>query len=296
METIRTLGAGAGFRWLADAYALGRRAPGTVLGGAAWMMLVFVGVSVALGLFNLFVLAGHMTSWIASFSASMLLMLPVLLIFAMATSGYLRLLSDVDAGRAASAFDVFAGFRDFGTASRVFAIMFVVMLVQQLVMIAAVVAFMPDVARWYVEAIQMRPAAQAPALPAGFWGAYGVMLAVMMVTYAVQGIAALQVILGNRTVPAALRDGVVGVLRNLPALLVCMVAGISVALLVFIAIIIAIFLLVLVGKLGAPWLALVIGIPLYLLAAAVVFAFSFAMGYAMWRDIAGRVEPSGVEA
>jgi len=297
MGNIRTVDAGAGFRWLADAYALGKRDPGAVLGGAAWVMLLMVLAATGLALVQLFVLAGRTDSWIVSFAASLVMMLPVLLVMAMAAVGYLRLLSEVDAGHGARAADVFRGFADFKAAGRVFAIMLTVTIAQQLVMIVVVATAMPDVARWYVEAMRTPGIAQPAPLPSGFWRAYGVMLLVMLATYSVQAIAVTQAILGHRQAPAALRDGVMGVLRNLPALLVCLVGCISIAMLALVAMVLAVFLLTMVSKLGAPWLALLIALPAYLLTMIVMLAFSFAALYVMWRDITDRpAAPSSVEA
>lgn len=287
MGTIRTVGAGAGFRWLMDAYAMARRDPGAILGAAGWMLLLLLVVTAALMLVNLFVLPGLTTSWIASAVASVLVTLPMTLVLAMGTVGYLRLLADVDAAREARASDIFRGFTDFGTVARLFGLMFAVMLFQQVVMIAIVVAFLPDVAHWYMAMAQMRTAQSPTVLPNGFWSAYVVTMLVIVATYAVQAIAVPQLVLGRRSIPHALRDGVVGILRNLPALLACLVGLMTAGLAFLIVAIVLVFLLALVSQLVSAWLAIAIAVPLYLVAMTASFAWCAAAGYAMWRDIAG---------
>jgi hypothetical protein len=296
MNGTRSAGAAAGYRWLVRAVDIGRRNPGAIFGGAAWLLVACVAGLVAFVLLSLAVQFGLHPGPGLSFALGLVITLPMLLVMALGMTGYLRLIDAVESGRDVRASAALDGFRAPRDGLRLFGAMLAIMLVQQLLMAALVAVFAPEVGRWYLDAMQGGVVRQpAPtSLPAGFWTVYGLMLVFGLFIYGVQSIAYSQVVLRGASIPSALADGVVGTLRNVAPMLVMVLLVIVAAIVLAIGFVLLVLLLGLLGKLVGGWLAFVLLVPLYLLAMPAIVAFSFALMYHLWRDIAGG--PAGAGA
>ena len=288
MEGIRTVGPAAGFRWLRDAINIGRRGAFAVFGGAAILLLVGVLAGIAFGIVTGGAVAAFRTSTTVSFLLGLSFVIPMLLWMALGFVGYLRLIDAVESGRAAKATDALRGFGDFDAGFRAFLVLLVVMVVQQAVMIGLVASFAPELGRWYIAVFQGAATNTPPAaVPPGIWKIYAFSLTFGTLGNAVQSIAMAQVALRGRGMAGALRDGVVGALRNLPALFVLVACGIALALVLVAIIIAVVMLLMMVGKLVALWLAAILAVVLYMAFLVAMIAVGGAAMYYMWRDVAG---------
>jgi hypothetical protein len=302
-DKIRTVAATAAFRWIWDALNIGRRGAGAIFGGAGLLLLAALGAMLALmfGLAGLFAAMHQPSPWV-TMPLGIAIMLVMLLGMALCLVGYLRLIDAVESGRSAGATDAFGGFGDFVAGSRAFAILLLVMLFQQAMMVAAVAWFLPDLGRWYLDVLGGMGAAAGtppPALPTSFWKLYPASVLLNMLGSWVQAVAIGQVALGGRNLAGALRDGIASLARNLPALLMLLVAGVTFAVGIVLVVLLAVFAVVLVAKLVAMWLAVVLAIVLYLAFLIAMIAVGCASMYYMWRDIAGpgaTPSPAAVEA
>lgn len=290
MDGIRTVGAAAGFRWVWDAINIGRRGAGAIFGGAG--LLLFAGIVAMIALMfamgGLFAALRQPSPWV-SMPIGVGVMLVLLLGMAIGVVGYLRLIDAVESGRGAGATDAFRGFEDFGAAGRTFAVMVAMMLVQQAVMIGLIAWLMPDLGRWYLDVLHGMGAAAGtpPALPSAFWKIYPVSLLLNLLASWVQSVAIGQVALGGRNATGALRDGVVSLVRNVPALLVLIGVAIAFAVALVLIVLVAVAALALAAKLVAMWLAVVLALVLYVAFFIAMVAVGCASMYYMWRDIAG---------
>jgi hypothetical protein len=288
-DKIRTVATAAPFRWIWDAINIGRRGAGAIFGGAGLLLLAAIGAMIALGMAMsmLFMAARNWPAMSIVFTVAGMIL--VVLGMAFAIVGYLRLIDAVESGRGASASDAFRGFQDVRAGIRTFAVLLLLMLIQQALMMGLVAWLMPELGRWYLAVMHdVANASRAPPpVPTAFWKFYPLTLALGLVGNWVQTVALAQVALGGRGIGGALRDGVVSLLRNLPALLVLIVAGIAFALAILVVVLIAVLAVVLIGKLVATWLAAVLGIALYLAFFVAIIAVGCASMYYMWRDIAG---------
>jgi hypothetical protein len=291
MEGIRTVGPAAGFRWLWDAINIGRRGAGAIFGGAGLLLLIGALAAILFMVAAALAVTAFRGSAAVSFIVGLGFVLPMLAWMALGFVGYLRLIDTVESGRRASATDALRGFADFGTGKRAFAALFAVMLAQQVLLVGYVAWLAPDVGRWYLDLLQGGFASgHPPPVPHGIWKLYLFNLTVGVLCNGAQAIAIAQVALRGRGTAAALRDGISGALRNLPALLVLMVCGIVLAVALLLLVVVVVMLLMMVGKLVALWLAAILAFVLYMALLVAAIAVGGAAMYYMWRDIAG---PSG---
>jgi hypothetical protein len=295
MDNVRTVEATAGFRWIWDAINIGRRGAAAIFGGASLLLLAAIVALFALmfAMGGLFAAMHQPSPWVTT-PLAIGVMLAMLLGMAFGLVGYLRLIDAVESGRGAAATDAFRGFEDFGAGRRAFAVMLAMMLVQQAVMIGLIAWLMPDLGRWYLDVLHGMGGAAGtpPALPASLWKLYPASLLLNLVGSWVQAVAVGQVALGGRNAAGALRDGVVSLVRNLPALLVLVVVAIAFALAFLVIALVAVVVVVLVAKLIAMWLAVILALLLYIAFFIAMVAVGGASMYYMWRDIAG---PGGTE-
>jgi hypothetical protein len=284
---MRTVGPAAGFRWLWDAINIGRRGARAIFGGAALLLLVGMGIMIGFMVLGVGGISTFGASTAVSAVLGVVFILPVLLCMALGLVGYMRLIDAVESGRAAGATDALRGFADFDAGLRAFLVVLAVMVVQQVVMIGLIAWLAPEVGRWYLALMHGAANTSPSAMPAGLWKVYAINLGFGTVGNGIQAIAVSQVALRGRAAAGALRDGIAGALRNLPALFVLVVSGIALALVLLAAIIAIVFMLMMVGKLVALWLATILGFLLYMALLVAMVAVGGAAMYYMWRDIAG---------
>ncbi|MGN6113154.1 MAG: hypothetical protein ACTHOC_09160 [Luteimonas sp.] len=294
---IRSVGAMAGFRWLWDAINIGRRGALAVFGGAGLLLLVGMVAMIALAIVGIGGIAAFGASTAATLALWFVFMVPLLLLFAFGLVGYMRLIDAVESGRTARATDALRGFADVGAGLDAFLVLLAVVVVQQALMIGIIAAWAPEVGGWYLSSLHGAATGAQHPVPPGFWKVYLVNMVFGTVGNGLQAVAVGQVALRGRGIAAALREGALGVLRNLPALFMLVLSGIALVTVLAVLVVAAVMLLMAVGKLFALWLAAIVGAILYLALLVATIAVGGAAMYYMWRDIAGPGEaPAAVAA
>lgn len=288
----RTAGPLAGIGWLKNAINLGHDNPKALFGAAGLIVLAALAVVVPLMLLQAFVLVKLAPSGIPALVVSLLPMLVLLALFPALTIGYLRMLDAVEAGGAARATDVFAGFRDRPVLLRGIGFMLLLVMLQYALMAVAMAVFAPDLLRSYADALQASPtpAVQPTALPAGFWLGFAVILVMSLFSHAVQAIGFGQIALRGRGVFGAIADGVAGTARNALPLLVAIVVTVVAALVLGLILTLLVMLLAFVAKLVGTWLVItlaVLAVPLYFGLMLAMYVVMFGFMYYLWRDVCG---------
>ena len=289
--TTRALGPGAGIAWLKQAVNLGRNNPKAVFGGAGLLLLAVMVLAIALSLL-VGLLQGALEPGPAGAMGLMfVVMVPVLLLLAALMVGYLRLIDAVESGREARATDVFAAMRDTGTSLRAIGFVVLLAIVQNVLIVGLVSLVAKDVGSWYLENMQasMSGATQAPmtSLPDGFGLAFIVVLVISLFGYAVQAIGLGQIALRRSSIGGALADGVGGAAKNLLPLLVLALVVAAACIVLLLGIGLAAMLIGVLAKIAGMWLAVLLGVPLYIAAVVAVYVVMFGVMYALWRDVSG---------
>lgn len=287
----RTMGPGAGWRWFMQGINLGRNNPKAIFGGAGLLLGTVVVLAIALSLLIAAVELSLKPGLGGSMALSLVLMVPILAVLAALMVGYLRLIDAAESGRTARAMDVFAAFKDVGTNLRAIGLVIVLALVQNALVVALIAGLAPDVGQWYLQSLQASVAGVAPqqmtSVPDGLGVAFVVMLVLGLFGYAVQAIALGQIALRERSLGGAFVDGIGGAAKNLLPLFVLAVIVIVAS---FVLILVTGLLVMLIGvlaKLAGLWLAVVLGIPLYIGALLIAYVVMFGVMYSVWRDVAG---------
>ena len=289
--TTRALGPGAGISWLKQAVNLGRNNPKAVFGGAALLLLAVmvlaIGLSVLVGLLQSALNPGPT----GAMGLMFLVMVPVLLLLAALMVGYLRLIDAVESARDARAVDVFAALRDTGTSLRAIGFVVLLAIVQNVLIVVLVGALAKGVGNWYLENMQasMAGATQAPmtSLPDGFGIAFIVVLVISLFGYAVQAIGLGQIALRRSSIGSALADGVSGAAKNLLPLLVLAVVVVGACIVLALGVGLLAMLIGVLAKIAGTWLAVLLGVPLYVAAVVAVYVVMFGVMYSLWRDVSG---------
>lgn len=292
----RSVGVGAGWRWLVNAANLGGANPGAIFGGAALVLAVVFAVALVASLAMGMVIgvagggadpsAAATTSMVLSFVVT----LPILFIMACLLVGYLRVIDAVERGAPASATGVFEGFRDMGTSLRAFGFIVLLAVAQQLVMVGLVKLLAPDLAALYMQMLQAAPGAPPPdmsAMPSGSGVAVLAILLFWLFAYALQSIGLGEIAIARSGIGAAVGNGASGAIRNLMPLLLLLLIAILAAIVLVVAAFLLVLLIGLLAKAVGMWIGFVIGVPLYLALVLVMLVIGTGLMYFMWRDIAG---------
>lgn len=296
---IRALEASAGLGWLKNGVNLGRNNPKAIFGGAAMML-----GSIMVPVFVIVIVAATAGAAgvgpVGLYVIMITLMLAMMLLLIALMVGFLRLIDNVENGRAARARDVFSGIRDRGAMLRALGFMIVLMLAQNLLLVLLISLLAPDFGSWYLQTLQgsMHGVAQPPPteLPAGFALGTSMAWVLALFSYAVQAVGLGQIALRDRGVFGALADGVIGAAKNLLPLLVMLLVLIAVGIVAVIVLFLVVMVVVLLAKFVGAWLAVVIAVPLYIALLLVLYVVSFGVMYAMWRGIMGDTDASVADA
>jgi hypothetical protein len=287
---IRSMPAGAGLGWLRHAVNLGRSNARAIFGGGALLLLTVVVVALGVSLLMGAIASALDPGPAGAMAISLLTVLPLMLVMAMLMVGYLRLIDAVEGGRPARALDVLAGFRDTSSSLRAVGFILIVTVVQNLLIAGVVAVLAPEVGSWYMDTLLSSVPGQAtpdPTPPEGFGLVFATMMVLGLFFYALQAIGLGQIALRGRGVLEAFGDGMAGALRNvLPLLLfgaVMVLAGIAMVLVFSVAAAV----LALLGDTAGAWVALLLGLPLYLAFLLALLVVVFGVMYFLWRDIAG---------
>lgn len=288
--TTQAMGPMAGFEWLKNAINLGRNNPKAVFGGAALLLASVLAVAFVAGLLQVALTAAMGPGMITMTIGMLVLMALVMGVLSVLMVGYLRLIDADESGRSARAFEVFAGFGDLATSLRTFGFVVLLAIVQNLLLFGLLAVFAGGVVDWYMQVMEASAGGAAPAitaLPDGFGIAGLVMALVGVVFFAIQAIGLCQIALRGRGVAGALGDGIVGAFKNLLPLLVFTAACIVAMVVAGIVLFLLALLVGVMAKLAGAWLAVVLGIPLYLLVLLGVYVVMFGAMYHLWRDVCG---------
>lgn len=289
--TTRSMGAGAGWRWIVRAVNLGGSNPTAIFGGAALLLLVIIVLAIALGGGMAATMPALEPGSTASFATSLLVTLPILLVMACMTVGYLRVIRAVETGQPASATGVFSGFGDMRVSLRAIGFILLLAIVQNVLLFGLMHALAPQMVEFYMQSMQFPPVdagqQQMPVLPEGFWPAFLLIWLVGLLVYAVQAIGIGQIALNDRGVLGAIGDGAAGAFKNLLPLLVLLLAGIGAAIAVAVVVVLLALVVGLLAKLLGTWIAFVIGIPLYVAFVVAMLVVAFGVMYHIWHDVSG---------
>ena len=285
--TTRSAAPFAGIDWLKNAVGLIAKRPGTLMGAAAWMLLVAfapTAITLPLQLQN----PGSMTILVISFGISLaasLLMAPMM-------GGYVKLIDSIERGEAAGASDVFGPFRQ-GTALRLIGFALLFMVVFFLAIAAVVVVFSGSIFQWYTASLANPAAHLAP--PSGFWVVMAVIMVAALLSMGVTSLGYGQVAIGGRGALAALGDGAMGTIKNVVPLFVLFIASIVVGVCACIVMGVVVALLSVLSLFGSQsaW-GLVVVIPLYIALMLVMYPIMFGVMYHFWRDVCGQDRPNAM--
>lgn len=288
--TIRTLGPLAGFGWLRKGINLGHGNPKAVFGAAGLTLLMSLLPSVVTMPMQLNMTPGPaMLGLVTAISLlGGLLLVPVF-------AGLFGVIDAAENGRPAKATDVLGPYRR-GEGPRLIGYglaMLGVYLVAGLLVIAVAGA---DVWRWYLQAMTAQQVGADPAalqglqaLPDGFGTALALGAVLSLLIAGLYSISLGQVALGGRGALGAIRDGLVGSLRNLLPLLVLAICGMVAGFVLMLVLGLAIGLLAVLAKLVGEWLMFALLVPVYLGLMLMLFVVMFGVMYHLWRDVCGGV-------
>jgi len=288
----RAMGPMAGFGWLKNAVNLGRSNPKAIFGGAALVLVAAVVVAIAAALLSGIVVAAAGPGVGSMLAATLVVLVPVMVVLGMLTVGYLRLIDAAESGRPARAADVFGGFGDLPTSLRAIGLMIVIAVLQNLLVVGLLMLFAGGVLEWYSQMMQSSmvggdPSAAMMQLPAGIGLAYLLMALVGPVCFGVQSVAVGQVALRGRGMFAAIGDGFAGAFKNLLPLLVMLLTYVVGIIVLGIVAVVLVMVVGLLAKVAGAWLGIVIGLPLYLGFLLAMLVVGFGAMYHLWRDVCG---------
>lgn len=288
--TTRALGPGAGWGWLKQAINLGGQNPKAIFGAAGLLLLVAlvptllqIFVQQGLGLTDTTVMAGLL---VFSMLYSLLVMAPLI-------AGFLRVIHAAETGAPTRPAAVFRVFAAGGGALRMIALMLLIMVIVLTAVLAIGAAFGGEFFAGIATAMMaMSTAAPGstpalPAMPDGIGAFLALLTLVGLFINGVYAIAVGQVALTGRSVFGSIGDGFIGTLKNLLPLLVLLVIAIVLGIAFMLLGGLLIALLVFIGGLVHPVMAIVLAAPVYLAALLVVYVVMFGVIYFMWREICG---------
>ena len=279
----RTTSPLAGIRWLRDAINLGARNPGTLVLAAA-MVLVCGLIPSLFSAALQFLFPNNQGVFVATMACSLLVGLALSPVFA----GFLQVIHAIESGRPARAREIFAPYRT-GTWKPVIGFSLLLWAVYALAAVLVVFGAGAEVRAVYMDLLTAAAHETQPqplaAMPAGMGRAIALGFACAVLIGGIWTIGYGQVAIARRPVFAAFADGVAGTFRNLPALVVLVLAGILLAIVVAVVFLILAAVLGLIARFAGGWLALVLLVPLYIAFALGAYIVMFGLAYAMWRDI-----------
>ena len=296
---MRTMSPGAGWSWLWEGVSSVFRRPGTLIGAAALMLLVPVGLGLVQA--GSLLLAGGspgIVQWVNG-----LAMLLVAVLFPLFCGGYLRIVDAIRHDRHVSAWDIFALFQPGSGGTRVVLVGLGFFLLTMLFMALIFFTVGHGVGTWYMQLMSATAKGAATSSAAPEFPDDGFALAVALLTVyfifysAAFAIGMGQAALRERPVMAAIRDGIVGAVKNVLPLLVLTICGLVAYLVFAVGGGVVVVMLGVLVVMVSPALAALLVIPLYAVMMMVIYTVMFGVMYALWQDVAGADQaPSGEAA
>ncbi len=289
---MKTAGPGVGWTWLWRGLKSVFARPKTLFGALA-LLMAFVLALTAITLVVQLVWGQSVTAMLAS---NVVMMAVSVVVYPVMCGGYLRILHAVEHQQAAAATDLFGPFQPGGGAGR--------MILVGLGMFVIYAAFLGllfttighDVGAWYLHLMEtgMHTTGKAPDLPpmpGGLAATVAVLMLFGMFYSAAFAIAMGQAALRRQPVMAAIRDGLVGAIRNLLPLLVLALCGL-VAFFVFAIVLgMMVMIITLLASFVSAVLAVVLMVPLYAALMLYMYAVMLGVMYAIWQDVTGAPPP-----
>lgn len=289
MQT-RSMGPGAGWRWLSRAVDLGRHNPKALFGAAALMLVVALIPSLVQQLVLLALGPDNMTVVLGVAAAGMVAML---LVFPLLIAGFLRVIDAAESGRPTRAVAIFDTFRAGNDRGRIIGTGLLLMLVYVALIALVLGVAGREVAAWYWEVINIAQSTtpgttpDLPGLPEGMGRVAGLLLLVMMISGGLYSIGFGQVALGGRSATGALADAAAGTLKNVLPLLVLTLVGLVAMVLASIVVVLVVMFLTLLGSAVHPGIGLALGLPVYIAFMVIMYVVMFGVMYFIWRDVCG---------
>lgn len=285
--TTRSRGRSAGFQWLIRGIYVGIRRPGTIYGGAAFLLLAGLSPMLVTLPMRLHAMRTGTPPSVASLLWNMVVSALIGLLIVPLYAGYLQVIDATERGLPVRARDVFKPYLQ-GEALRLigYGLVFVVISVATTALI--VTATGGGIAGWYLQLLGAQASHQPPpALPEGFAIAMALFAVLGLFMIGLHAIGLGQIALGRRRVFGAIGDGMIGALKNGLPLLVFAVCLVLAWIVLAIMLGVLAFPLVLAGKLIGAWLVLAVAIPIYIAIILVMYAAMFGVLYHLWRDVCG---------
>lgn len=280
--TVKIVGLGTPFRWLAEAATLARANPRVLFGAGAYLLLIALLPTV------LQVLAGAavQTSTVIRTVLQLVFTLTALIVLPPVMGGFYRLVHALREGRPAKATDVFSVFQDSTATRRLILNNLAFLLVMIAVIVGLAFAFGGQELLAYFSTVStLKPGTtELPPVPEGLLPLVAVMGLLMVVISTAKELATMQVALTGRDPLTAIGEGFKAALLNFGALLVFFV---PIAILAFISAMIFVLLAALLATVLAflhPMIAALLIMPITLAAGLVLYALIYVFFYHAWRD------------
>lgn len=283
----RSMGAGAGFRWLANGFRVGFSHPKPLFGGAAVLVVVCLLPSlITLPVQFHEMSAGQPPSATLSFTLMALSALFGLLIIPL-YAGYLQLVEAAEREQEARVSGIFNPYRQ-GEAWRLIGLGVANFVVYIAGVAIIVLVTGSGIAHWYMQVLAGQSAHQLPpALPDGFWSAVALLMLFGLWMMGYYAISLGQVALNKRSVFGAIGDGAIGAFKNALPLFVFALISVLLWIAAIVVFVVVAMLLALVARLISPWLMFVVLVPLYVGLLLLMFSAMFGVMYHLWRDVCG---------
>jgi hypothetical protein len=273
----------AGIRWLRDAINLGARNPRTLVLAAALVLICGIVPSLfTMGLQFLF--PNNQTVFFIALGLSALVGLALSPVFA----GFLQVIHAIETGQPTHARAIFAPYHT-GVWKPVIGFSLLMWVVYAIAFGLVVWAAGPEFRQIYADLLAASASGTQPApmqtMPPGFLRAFAVAGVCGLLIGGIWTIGYGQIAIPRRGVVASLVDGFIGTLKNIPALIVLLLAAFLLSIVLVIVFLIVVTVLGLIGKFVGGWLAIVLLVPLYVALSLGIYIVMFGLAYAMWRDI-----------
>ncbi|MUV14961.1 hypothetical protein [Noviluteimonas gilva] len=276
----------AGIRWLRDAINLGARNPRTLVLAAALVLVCGIVPSlITTGLQFLF--PNNQAMFVLAIGLSALIGLALAPVFA----GFLQVIHAIETGQPTHARAIFAPYHT-GVWKPVIGFSLLMWIVYAIAFALVVWAAGPEIRQIYADLLAASASGTEPMpmepMPPGFMRAFAVGGVCGLLIGGIWTIGYGQIAIARRPVIASLIDGIVGTLKNIPALIVLLLAAALLSIALVIVFVIIVTVLGLIAKFVGGWLAMVLLVPLYIALALGIYIVMFGLAYAMWRDICAR--------
>ncbi|MGO4549983.1 hypothetical protein AB4059_02615 [Lysobacter sp. 2RAF19] len=273
----------AGIRWLRDAINLGGRNPRTLLLAAALVLVCGLVPSLFTTALQ-FLFPNNPAMFIVAMVLSILFGLALSPIFA----GFLQVIHAIETGQPTRARAIFAPYRT-GVWKPVIGFSLLLWGVYAcafgLVVLAAGADGRALYADMWTAATTHVPMAPHAEVPPGLLRAFAVACICVPIIAGCWVIGYGQVAIGRQRVVASFVDGLTGTLKNIPSMIVLLIAWFLLGIVLLIVFLIVAAILGLVAKLVAAWLAVVLLVPLYIALLLGLYIVGGGVAYAMWREI-----------